>query len=104
MTLEDVKDIYQMLECLASSLFTLRTDEAHAGEFAEAVMKLEGKSQENDIQGGPESQEALLRSPVLRQWHPGSAFLPPVAHCPYQCLGTEVPFTVRQRCSCLRTG
>jgi DNA-binding GntR family transcriptional regulator len=54
MTLRDAEEIYQVrevLECLASRLFALKADEAHATKLAEAVTSLEQKSRENDIRG-----------------------------------------------------
>lgn len=54
MTLKDAEEIYQVrevLECLASRLFALNADEAQAAELAEAVKDLEQKSRQNDIRG-----------------------------------------------------
>ncbi|MEJ2717008.1 MAG: GntR family transcriptional regulator [Deltaproteobacteria bacterium] len=54
MTLKDAEEIYQVrevLECLASRLFALNADEAHAVELGDALKDLEQKSRENDVQG-----------------------------------------------------
>lgn len=54
MTLRDAEEIYEVrevLECLASRLFALNADDAHAAELAKAVSNLERKSRESDIRG-----------------------------------------------------